>query len=547
MTYPPGSLPSAGPRSARVRSVHRPRLVHVVSDALAEVDGVRVDLDVPGASEARALRDRLSAQLRTHLLPRLREVDQPAVVVLGGSTGTGKSTLLNSLIGSEVSPAGVLRPTTRKPVLAVNPADEEVMTAHPLAAVVAVVAHVEVPPGLALLDTPDLDSVNEANRALGALLIEAADLWVFVTTATRYGDAVPWALLQAARSRGVTVTVVLNRVSTAALVEVRADLLDRLVAAGLGEAPLFVLPDLGPHEGLLPREHVADLERWLDILAGRTHSAAVVARTIRGSWPSLRTDLGQLADAVDAQAAAAAELRRRAREQVVPEAAAVAADIEAGTPSRGGPTTHWLALASAGGPLSPLVTGHRPGFRRGSRIRERSAAAAVLRGAVLDATAGAVVDAAARAQRAVLASWSAPGPGGRHLADEVDRSDAPRARVARVRDGLNGWAGAVAGDLAAWDPPIGGRAAQLLGAGGWADLLCAAAAGVDGAARAVAAGLGERGRAALAAARSELIAVARGAVLAEADPFVAAADALGLDESSALGLRVRASELRGLG
>ena len=55
--------------------------------------------------------------------PRLRQMEAPVLMVVGGSTGAGKSTLVNSLIGTVVSPAGVLRPTTRHPVLACHPDD----------------------------------------------------------------------------------------------------------------------------------------------------------------------------------------------------------------------------------------------------------------------------------------------------------------------------------------------------------------------------------------------------------------------------------------
>ena len=51
---------------------------------------------------------------------------------VSGSTGAGKSTLVNSLVGSEVSTAGVLRPTTRRPVLVHNPLDEELLSHHPV-------------------------------------------------------------------------------------------------------------------------------------------------------------------------------------------------------------------------------------------------------------------------------------------------------------------------------------------------------------------------------------------------------------------------------
>jgi hypothetical protein len=97
-----------------------PAALDRLRDGLA---AVRLDLAVPGADEARRARDDLIAQVDDYLLPRLGQMDAPALIVVGGSTGAGKSTLLNSLVGSIVSPAGVLRPTTRAPVLAFHPHD----------------------------------------------------------------------------------------------------------------------------------------------------------------------------------------------------------------------------------------------------------------------------------------------------------------------------------------------------------------------------------------------------------------------------------------
>src|SRR5690606_39198472 len=137
------------------------------------------------------------------------------VVVLGGSTGAGKSTLVNSVVGREITPAGVIRPTTTHPVLAVREEDAWFVADHPITELAELRTADSVPAGLALLDAPDLDSVLEDNRNLANLLLETADLWLFVTTAARYGDAVPWRVLQQARDRGVTVAVALNRVPRA--------------------------------------------------------------------------------------------------------------------------------------------------------------------------------------------------------------------------------------------------------------------------------------------------------------------------------------------
>ena len=197
------------------------------------------------------MRDDLVAQVDDYLLPRLRQMEAPALIVVGGSTGAGKSTLVNSLIGAVVSPAGVLRPTTRAPVLACHPddvrwfEDDRILpglarTTGGRAATPARCSSSPTdrrsPPGLALLDSPDIDSVLAENRALANQLLAAADAWLFVTTAARYADAVPWEFLRAARERGTALSVVLNRVPTDAGREVPAHLRQMLREEDLGDS-----------------------------------------------------------------------------------------------------------------------------------------------------------------------------------------------------------------------------------------------------------------------------------------------------------------------
>ena len=87
----------------------------------SEVADLRLPLETPTAAAGRADRTRVLDQLDDYLLPRLRDPGAPVLVVVGGSTGAGKSTVVNSLVGTEVSPSGVLRPTTRWPVLVHHP------------------------------------------------------------------------------------------------------------------------------------------------------------------------------------------------------------------------------------------------------------------------------------------------------------------------------------------------------------------------------------------------------------------------------------------
>ena len=58
---------------------------------------------------------------------------------------------------------------------------------------------------------PDFDSVEAENRERAMELLELADLVIFVTTASRYADQVPWDVLARARARGVPLLAVVNR------------------------------------------------------------------------------------------------------------------------------------------------------------------------------------------------------------------------------------------------------------------------------------------------------------------------------------------------
>ena len=76
-------------------------------DLLGAADSLRSDvaslalpLQLPDVEYARAEREELLGQLDDYLLPRLRRLDAPLLAVVGGSTGAGKSTLVNSSPGA---------------------------------------------------------------------------------------------------------------------------------------------------------------------------------------------------------------------------------------------------------------------------------------------------------------------------------------------------------------------------------------------------------------------------------------------------------------
>src|SRR5215213_7687618 len=237
--------------AAPVQTLELTRVLARLGDVLA---AVRLPLRTPLAADGERVRSELAGQIGDYLLPRLRRMDAPLLMVVGGSTGAGKSTLVNSLVGADVSASGVLRPTTRAPVLACHPgdtpwfADDRVLpglartTGGPAGpGGLQLVATERLPPGLALLDAPDIDSVVEANRALAGQLLAAADAWLFVTTAARYADAVPWGLLESARDRGTALSLVLDRVPAEAVDEVSGHLREMLDQERLRTTPLLVV------------------------------------------------------------------------------------------------------------------------------------------------------------------------------------------------------------------------------------------------------------------------------------------------------------------
>ena len=239
-------------------------------------------LPVDVASEARAIVN----QLDDYVLPRLANLDAPLLAVIGGSTGSGKSTIVNALLRERVSNPGVIRPTTRQPVLVANPGDADWFNSPQVlpglarshgagderSTTLRVVDTPRIPEGLALLDAPDFDSIDDQNRALASQLLAAADLWIFVTTPARYADQLVWNFLNDAAGRGIEVVVVLNRLDDKAAETVPDDLRRMMNDAGLSKATVFTVPfvaDLGGEQSgeFLGEELVAPLREYLTTLA----------------------------------------------------------------------------------------------------------------------------------------------------------------------------------------------------------------------------------------------------------------------------------------
>lgn len=167
-------------------------------ELLADVDSLMSDLetwgdrapDWPAARHARALIKRLAERTST-LRVRL---DAPLVVATMGGTGTGKSTLVNALVGFEVSQSGRQRPTTRQPTLICRPDLSPEQFGIDPDSVLLVQRDVPALRDLVLIDCPDPDTTEDAeqpgtNLARLRELLPHCDVLLVVSTQQKYRSA----------------------------------------------------------------------------------------------------------------------------------------------------------------------------------------------------------------------------------------------------------------------------------------------------------------------------------------------------------------------
>jgi len=237
---------------------------------------------VLGSDREARLADRAVRTIRSFIIPRLSKGSRPLTVVFAGPTGAGKSTLLNSVAGADLSATGPLRPTTTLPraYALVGTVANQVVVDGVRCEVVA--GRAPVLKTMTLVDSPDIDSTATEHRAVAETLIDNADLVVFVTSAMRYGDRLPWEVLRRAKSRGAPVICVLNRIraNSEGVVHDYRRMLD---AEGMGRE----LVAIGEHHlaqgvGRIPSGSVRRLRRELvaEVERHQLDSEAIIRRVV---------------------------------------------------------------------------------------------------------------------------------------------------------------------------------------------------------------------------------------------------------------------------
>src|SRR6266851_6506853 len=389
-------------------------------------------LEAPGVEEARQERHKLLSQIDDYLLPRLRESGAPILVALVGSTGAGKSTLVNSIVGTHVSMTGIRRPTTNSPVLACHPDDvgwfaenvflptvprvrQEGLARSGKDGLLVLAANEGIPKGVALLDTPDIDSVVQAHREFAYQFLDASDLWLFMTTASRYADAMVWELLQHARDRGAALGIVLSRVLPAVSPEVVEHFQAMLEANGLGGNQRFVIPETVLIDAKLPPEVCAPVREWLAETAEQPdRRVAVLTRTMSGVLDTFRTRVPSLAAQVEDQVTLRAGLTSAVAGSYQAGMDEIDRRLQDGSLMSGEVLARWQDFAGAGDLLQTLQS------RRGSRQRRHRAPARAqaLKLAARTAIESLITSVGDRAAEDCLARWR-DHPAGAALLDHL--------------------------------------------------------------------------------------------------------------------------------
>ena len=431
-------------------------------------------LNIAGVEEVRENVRTAVEQLDDYILPRYRSLDAPLLAVVGGSTGAGKSTLVNALVGHPVTRAGAIRPTTRQPILLHHKLDlpwlenERILpglrritgtavgTGHEISASqvgatpdakltdsIILLQDDAVPRGLALLDAPDVDSISDENRRLAGQLLAAADLWIFVTTANRYADAVPWKLLSDAAGRNITVAVVLDRVPVGVEEEIAKDLRGMLGREGLDSAELFVVPEVTLDElDMLPLSSVAPLKQWLGDLAADSESRAAVARqTLAGVLAHLADRGDAISQAMVEQESNGARLAQFAHEAFEQAHEEILVSVQDGTLLRGEVLARWQDFVGTGEFFRSLESGiGRLRDKVGAFFTGKPKPVTTVAAAIETGLHAVVVDQAAKASETTEERWRAD-PAGKSLAAAANLSSLSPRFSEHVAAEVRAWQG----------------------------------------------------------------------------------------------------------
>ncbi len=436
----------------------RPDL-RLLVERLAELAERRLAVG-PSAEAARIRAVQLRDHATGHLRVRAASLDAPLLVLILGPTGAGKSSLFNALAGRAASRTGVLRPTTRTAVALAHPDDLATLRTGVLAGLgpdrLEALADPALPAGLALVDAPDVDSIEHANRELADQLVEAADLTIFVTTATRYADRVPWTVLGRVRERGLPIVVVVNRLPpgasdrTVVLDDVRRLFADAGFAAEL-EVTGIREGALDPDRDALDAAAISPIRARIDGLRSDVDGRRrLAAEALAGSVGGVGPLVSRVADDVAHEQIDVAALRRTVANDHDRELAGLRGDLARGTFLRDEALRHWQRYVGADDVTRLFSRGI--GAIRGAIaavFRPTSAPVVEVREATTADLVAVIRQHAAEAARRTATAWADEPRVAAAIGERGDLWDVSAGFDERVRTRLDGWIASIAEDIAA--------------------------------------------------------------------------------------------------
>jgi hypothetical protein len=283
-----------------------------------------------------------------------------------------------------------------------------------------------MPRGIALLDTPDIDSVVKAHHEFAYQFLDASDLWLFMTSSSRYADGPVWEILQHARDRRAALGVVLSRVPQSHRQELVEHFEAMLDANGIRAKDRFVIPEVPLLDGMLPPDAYQGVRNWLADTAQRAdRRVAVLTQTMSGVLDTFKARVPRVAAHVEAQVVLRARLRREAADVYRTALMQAAAGLKNGTLLQGEVLARWQDCIASGDLRRRAQTAKvaKP-TRRGKRARRDPQRIAALSSAMRAALESFIVSLADRAAEQVQTTWRENPAGALLLADAA----AERAR-----------------------------------------------------------------------------------------------------------------------
>ncbi|MEZ5342689.1 MAG: hypothetical protein R2706_14950 [Acidimicrobiales bacterium] len=442
--------------------------VDALSALTTALTATRLTLNLDGVAAFRASTVELRDQITDYLLPRLSKLDAPLVAVIGGSTGSGKSTITNSLVGAEVSPAGVLRPTTRAPVLICNPIDEAWFAGPE---VLPELRGHRIDPGYGRGPSDSAhgyvrgrtrapSTPQTSIRSKRPTATSQPSSWRRPTCGSspprRSATPMPSpGTSSEAKDRGTALAIIINRVPAGAAGEIVPHLESMLINAGLPDIPLFAIEESPLIDKRLAPDKVAELKSILtDVANNADRRAEIVRQDTRRGARQVPDRARRTADAATQQDLAVEELRSTLEGNYTRARETLSHNLQGGALLRTEVLDRWQELIGTAELMRAVQSRiSRIRDRIGSFIRGREADTTTVQGEITSTLEQLLIDQADAVALDVVTAWRQL-PGGKQVLGD-DRS--LETASAQLRS-------TIGAEIRAWQDDILGLVSEL-GAG----------------------------------------------------------------------------------